>query len=518
MGAMSGLRPWGTANGRAVRSAGAPPVTRAACDVLIRSGRVIDPESGLDAVSDVAVSHGTIDAVGVDLAVDARESIDATGLVVTAGFIDLHSHSSSVAGLRLQATDGVTTALELEAGVVPVSRAYRAAEQEGRPVNFGFSASWAQARMLVLAGHRPDGSLDGFLRNIADPLWQQRATHGEQEQILRVLDDELNDGALGIGVLAGYAPHIDAGEYLSVAEFAAQASVPTFTHIRDLREFSKTPVVDGAEEVVDAARRTGARMHFCHIHASCRRHLGRVLDLVSQARAEGALLTTEAYPYGRGMTGVGAAFLEPDELSQRGLMPESLWYVPTMERIRDADRLRELRARDPGGLVFIENLVEDNPDDRDRIISALGFEGGIIASDAMPLVWYRPTPDPFVWPIPPTCRTHPRTAGTFSRSIRVLHREAGLPLADVLARCSLLPARVLEDAVPAMGRKGRVAVGCDADLVAFRLDDLTDRATYDDCLALSAGIEHVLVGGIAVVSHGALVEGALPGRAVRRQV
>jgi N-acyl-D-aspartate/D-glutamate deacylase len=477
---------------------------------------VIDPETNLDAVADIAISRGSVIEIGDELSHEATTSIDARELVVTAGFIDLHSHSDSIAGLRLQATDGVTTALELEAGVVPVSLAYRRAEAEGRPINFGFSASWAQARMSVLAGLEPDGTLNGFLTNIADPLWQQRASQSDMVRIGALLERELDEGALGIGILVGYAPHISPDEYLSVSWLAARTGVPTYTHIRDLREFSSTAVVDGAEELVRAARRTGAQMHFCHIHASCRRHLYRVLDLLRGARAEGALVTTEAYPYGQGMTAVGAAFLEPAELAQRGLRPDSLWYVPTKERIRDEDHLRALRSLDPAGLVFIENLVEDDEADRNKLISALVFDDGIIASDAMPLVWDGPEPDPVQWPLSSRAVTHPRTAGTFSRSIRVLHREVGLALPDVLARCSLMPARILERAVPSMRRKGRITMGSDADIVAFRLEDITDRATYDNCLALSEGIRHVLVGGCPIVSHGELVEQAMPGRAVRR--
>jgi N-acyl-D-aspartate/D-glutamate deacylase len=484
-------------------------------DLLIRGGRVVDPESGVDAVRDVAISAGTVQAVGEDLMVDAAATIDARGLVVTAGFVDLHSHAATIPGLRLQATDGVTTALELEAGVVPVSLAYRIAETEGRPINFGFSASWAQARMSVLAGHEPDGSLDGFLRNIADPRWQRDATPNEIRRICGVLERELGDGALGFGILAGYAPHIGPEEYRSVAERAAASNVPTFTHIRDLREFSRTAIIDGAEEVVAAARETGAQMHVCHIHASCRRHIGRALDLIRQARADGARVSTEAYPYGRGMTGIGAAFLEPSELHERGLTVENLWYVPSRERVRDDDHLRELRKTDPAGLVLIENLVEQDPGDREKLIRALAFDEGIIASDAMPILWDGPQ-DPMRWPIPGSALTHPRTAGTFSRSIRLLHRELGAALPDVLARCSLRPAQLLESSVPSMRRKGRLSVGSDADIVAFRLDEITDRATYTDCLALSDGIEHVLVGGVPIVSDGVLVEDVLPGRAVRR--
>ncbi|MGH3256642.1 MAG: amidohydrolase family protein, partial [Streptosporangiaceae bacterium] len=133
-------------------------------DLVLRGGRVVDPESGLDAVRDVAVSGGRVAEIGNSLAPGAAEvDVDVSGLVVTAGFIDLHSHVNTVAGLWLQAMDGVTTALELEAGVTPVAIAYRTAAAEGRPVNYGFSASWAMARMEAVAGITPEANLSAFL-------------------------------------------------------------------------------------------------------------------------------------------------------------------------------------------------------------------------------------------------------------------------------------------------------------------------------------------------------------------
>ncbi len=111
-------------------------------DLVLRGGRVIDPESGLDAVRDVAVAAGRIAAIGTGLTAGAAwGDVDVAGQVVTAGFIDLHSHVSDLGGLRLRAMDGVTTALELEAGVTPAAQAYQRAADEGRPINYGFAAS-----------------------------------------------------------------------------------------------------------------------------------------------------------------------------------------------------------------------------------------------------------------------------------------------------------------------------------------------------------------------------------------
>src|SRR6266702_3816490 len=127
------------------------------------------------------------------------------------------------------------------------------------------------------------------------------------------------------------------------------------------------------------------------------------------------------------MTGVGAAFLAPERLGERGLAPSSLTYAPTAERLGSADRLRELRATDPGGLVIIDLLSEDDPADRALLMRSLTFPGAVVASDAMPVTWTEPPADPQAWPLPPAAITHPRTAGTFGRALRLLTRGGQLP-------------------------------------------------------------------------------------------
>ncbi len=491
-------------------------------DVVLRGGRVIDPESGFDAVADVAIAGDRVAEIGTGLG-PARTEEHVPGLVVTAGFVDLHSHVNTIAGLRLQALDGVTTALELEAGVSPVGAAYRAAAADGRPVNYGFAASWALARMEAVGGLTPDGQIGTLLGNLARPEWQREATPAEITAMLSRLSGDLAEGALGIGVLMGYAPAASPGEYLQVAGLAAAAGVPTFTHARDMIELVPQTLIDGAEEIVRAAGETGAHMHYCHVNSTSQRHIDRVLGVVARAQAAGSRVTTEAYPYGSGMTGIGAAFLAPERLGERDLTPRSLTFAPTGERIDSEARLRELRRDDPGGLVIIKLLDEDDPADRALLMRSLTFPGAIVASDAMPLTWAGPEPDPLAWPVQPgTAITHPRAAGTFSRALRLLTRDSeaargGAPfgLADALSKCSLLPARVLQDRVPAMRRKGRLQAGADADVVVFDPATITDRSSYTDSTRPSAGIRHVLVNGAFVVRDAGIVPGALPGRPVR---
>ena len=268
-------------------------------EVVVRGGRVIDPSQGLDTSADLAIDGTRIAAIGPNQR--GHVVLDATGCVVAPGFIDLHSHAQTVGGHRLQAFDGVTTTLELEMGAMPVSAAYAQASVEGRPLNYGYSASWAATRIEVLTGYRGAGR--SMLARFADPGWQREATASEQDRILGRLEEELAAGALGIGVLVGYAPGTGPEEYLRVARLAAARRVPTFTHVRDLVEFAPDTRMDGAEELVRAAGETGAHMHYCHVNSTSGRHVDRVLALVDRVRRAGAIVTTEAYPYGAGHDG-----------------------------------------------------------------------------------------------------------------------------------------------------------------------------------------------------------------------
>jgi hypothetical protein len=276
-------------------------------------------------------------------------------------------------------------------------------------------------------------------------------------------------------------------------------------------------LIDGAEEIVRAAGATGAHMHYCHINSTSGRHIDRVLGLVGRCQAEGSRVTTEAYPYGSGSTAIGAAFLAPERLRERFRDTTSITYLRTGERVADDARLHELRATDPGGLVIVEFLDETKPDDAAILRRSLTFPDSIVASDGMPPLWTATAGiDLAAWPLPPQAVTHPRTAGTFGRALR-LWREEDAPLMEAVRRATLLPAEVLRDAVPVMRHKGRVQVGADADLVVFDPDRVTDQATYVDSTRPSSGIAHVIVDGTFVVRDGALAPDALPGKPVLAQ-
>jgi N-acyl-D-aspartate/D-glutamate deacylase len=484
-------------------------------DLVLHGGRVVDPETRLDARRDVGITNGRIGAVS-DESLDGDTVIDVDGLVVAPGFIDLHSHAQTLSGRRLQACDGVTTAFDLEAGRAPIEAAYAREAASGSPVHYGFSASWAAARMHVVAGVDLRAGMATMFANLGNPEWQREASPAEVAAVIDQISADLADGALGIGLLLGYAPGVHPDEYLAVARLAAQAGTPTFTHCRDLVEFTPDTRIDGAEELVRAAGQTGAHMHNCHINSTSNRHIDRVLTLIERCEHEGGHVTVEAYPYGSGATAVGAAFLAPERLAERGLAPNSMIYLSTGERVSDAARLRQLRERDPAGGVIIDFLDENDPEDFALLRRSLQYPDAVVASDAMPAVGPDGWSDSSDWPLPSTYITHPRTAGTFSRALR-LWRDERTPLLDAIERCTLLPARVLEACAPAMRSKGRVQRDADADLSVFDPERITDQATYARSTRPSTGIEHVLVDGTFVVRDGSLVPDARAGRAVRGQ-
>lgn len=483
--------------------------------LLLRGGRVIDPGTGFDGIADVLVDDGRIVAVGRDLAHDDDTmTIDVTGRIVGPGFVDLHSHVNSIAGQRLQAMDGVTTALELEAGLLPVELAYARALQEGRPINFGFSASWGAARAEVLSGRVPDAQVG--LSMLSDPAWQGDSSPAQLRSWLGRLESELADGALGIGILQGYAPRTNPTEYRAVHELAARAGAPTFTHVREIVEADPTTPVDGTVEAAQAAMDFGGHVHHCHVNSTSRRHIERVLRTIDDARAGGATITVEAYPYGAGSTGIGAAFLAPERLAVWGLTPRNLVIVATGERIQDEAHLRHMRATEPGAACIVEFLDDEDPADRALLEQSLAFPDSIVASDAMHVTWPDGSEDTREWPLPAGGMTHPRTAGTYARSLRTMVRERGLwTWLEAFRRCSYLPARVLDGVAPAFAAKGHLGAGADADIAVIDPSRVTDQATYLDSTRPSIGVDHLLVQGELVVHDGDIVVDAYPGKGLR---
>ena len=490
--------------------------------LVISGGRVVDPASGMDATGDVALLDGRIVAVGTGLG-GAERVIDATGLVVTPGFIDLHAHGQSIPADRMQAFDGVTTTLDLEAGVMPVGPWYKRQAEQGRVLNYGASTNWAFARIGAMTGSNEESSLEAFGRAMRDRRWMDNvASDGEVAGILDKIERGLAEGGIGIGILNAYAPGAGVQELTAVCQLAFAQNVPTFTHVAYMSRIDPESAAEAYIRLIGYAGATGAHMHICHFNSSSKTDIARCAVLVAKAQAQGLPITLESYPYGTGSTVIAAAFFNDLDFEERsGTGYDAVQRVTDGHRFHDREELLAAQKEDPSILVLWHVLdIEKNERHRELLDMAVLFPGSAIASDAMP--WSMPDGSTYIgdaWPLPAEATSHPRSAGCFTRFLRhwVREREA-VSLLEGIRKCTLIPANVLGPSTPAMLGKGRLAPDADADMVVFDLETLTDRAEFSTMNRPAEGVRHLIVSGQPVITDGVMDVDARPGRPVRRPV
>ena len=454
-------------------------------DVVIANGRVMDPESGLDAARNVGISGGKIRVISRG-ALKGKQTIDAKGLVVAPGFIDLHQHGQDAENYAAKARDGVTTALELEVGVADVDHWY--GEREGKAlINFGASVGHIPVRMAVM--HDP-----GQLLPSGDAAHRE-ATPAEIEQIMTGLEKGLQRGALAVGVGPAYTEAATNGEIVQVFRIAAKHHASCHIHIRSgaPRAGAAPGSFSGFEEAVAAAAITGAPLHIVHIQSTGGPDVASELQMISEARSRGMDVTTEAYPYTMGMTSIQAAFLDHKENEPDGYFAPMLWPATGEHLTRESF----LRYRKEGGMIILPSNTQENID------AAIDSPLTMIASDGALF----------------NGKGHPRTSGTYARVLgHYVREEKALDLMTALKKMTLMPAQRLEKRAPIFKDKGRIRVGAEGDITVFDANTVIDKATYEKPIQYSEGIQFVLVNGVPVVKDGKLVDGVFPGRAARAPI
>jgi N-acyl-D-glutamate deacylase len=491
-------------------------------DVVIANGRVIDPETGLDAVRNVGISGASIAAI-TEEEITGKRTIDASGLVVSPGFIDLHAHGQNIGDYRMQAIQGVTTMLELESGVLPVSDWYDDQAGKKLPIHYGTSSGWTFARIATFAGDKPVSTPDYFQEAQARSDWKMDVATPEQEAaILALVEQGLDEGAIGIGINAGYAPGHGRKEYYALAELAAARGVATFTHVRYASNAEPQSSFEAVQELIANAAITGAHMHLCHINSSSLKDIGATIELVDNAFEKGINITVGTYPWGAASTVVGAAMFSGEGWRERMGSTANNFQLGT-ERMTE-EELADYQKNKPGTFIVWHFIDENDPDDLKLLDRSVLHPRILIESDEM--FWmYMDDKNQIrnysgdAWPLPDGTFSHPRSNGTFAKVLRSYVRERKLmSLPEALRKMSLMPAQTLEGFVPQMKKKGRLQEGMDADIVVFDPETIRDVGTYEDPNRPAVGVQSVLVHGELVVNAGELVLDAAPGRPIRREV
>jgi N-acyl-D-aspartate/D-glutamate deacylase len=451
-------------------------------DLVLAGGRVVDPETGLDAVRNVGIRDGKIVRVASD-ALNGRRVMPVAGLVVAPGFIDLHQHGQNLANQRLKALDGVTSALELEIGASDVAQFLKA--KEGRSlINYGTAASHVAARALVFGSPLPAGEILPKSGAATD----QPATPEQIEGMRQRLRAELDAGGLAVGMGIQYTPGATRLEVIDMFRVAAERGLPVYTHMRSAGRIEPGSSIESVSEVIGAAAITGAALHIVHINSTCLRDSLECLAMVEGARARGLDVTTEAYPYLAGMTAVNSALFNPGWREKMGIDYGDL-VLPDLGEHLTKERFDELHNSSTTRWVLVFGNTQEIVD------KVIAHPLVMIASDGL--------------------EGHPRNAGTYSRVLAQYVRGKGtVTLMDAIRKMSFMPAEMLERSTPEARRKGRLQEGADADIVVFDAATISDRSTFEKPREPSVGVRYLVVGGTLVVDEGKVVPDVFPGRAI----
>ena len=449
-------------------------------DLAIVGGRVIDPESGFDSLASIGISGSTVAAISTDpdaAPLRAATTIDAAGLVVSPGFIDILSYSPNGYGEWYKLADGVTTNLGMHGLDNRADRWFAAHPDGSSPVHFGGASDHAYVRQVH--GLEP----------------YDTAAPGTLEAILADARSDLRNGFIGLHMQPEYTPGTTADALVAHAAIAAENRVPLCVHARYSDNLPPGTNLQAISELISAARDTGAHVHVEHINSTggtgvMEEALGRISDAIT----EGLAITACTYPYEFWATYLKSARYQ-DWQEKYGIGYGDLQVAGTSQR------LTEQTFADAYAANSLTAAFAMSPEDVELPLQA---DFVMVGSDA---ILDRPH------------NNHPRSTGCFSRVLGHYVRERGvLDLVAALAKMTIQPARLLEGRCPALLRKGRLSIGADADITVFDPATVIDRSTIADPAQESAGIQWVVVEGQVARSPDGFTDLPPAGRGLRSDI
>jgi N-acyl-D-amino-acid deacylase len=511
-------------------------------DVVIRGGRVVDGTGAPWYVADVGIRSGKIAKIGRIEASDGKRSIDAQGLIVAPGFIDMMGQTATpmlddpASALNLL-TQGITTINAGEGvsaaplreeegrrrGWRTMADYFKLLDEKGLPINVAQTIGHTQVRQLVI------GDVD------------RRPSDAEMQQMQELVREAMQAGAIGVSTALIYPPAIYAPteEIARLAEVAGQYGGRYYTHMRN--EGDK--LEEAIDEALEIGRRGNAPVHIFHLKTAGRQNWGKMLLAIAKikaAREAGQQVTADIYPYINNGLGI-AAFIHPRHFAEG--------HQRLIGRLDDAGLRAEIRTemettigwenwfrhvgRDWNKVVIgqtahprykplvggtVAELAKANSEDPWDTFFNLVRSGAFALPESMTeankIVAMQQPFVSFCTDVGPAggsqIASHPRAFGSFPRLLSRYVRDLGaISLERAVAQASASAA----NNILAYDR-GRIAEGLAADIIVFDYLQLTDKATFSQPSAVSEGMQHVLVNGTLVLENGK-VTGQRPGRVLR---
>ena len=474
----------------------APALQAQDYDIVILNGRVMDPETKFDETRNVGIKDGKIATI-TKKEITGTETVDATGHVVTAGFIDTHTHSSNKFNIKMSMMDGVTSGMDFEAGGLNVAAWYD--REEGKwPMNYGVCASQEMARMVVHDGldlSEPVDAADMFdaraeaLKDDDIPGWSVTISNLDQiNEITQMLDENLRQGALCVGSTVGYmSKGVSTYEMFEAQRAAARYNRPTAMHSR-FHTSSKAPTEAqlGFAEVFTNAVLLQAPMLYQHNNDY---GWWEIEEKLQMAREMGLNMWSEYYPYAAGSSAIGADLFKPEAVEgMLGLKYEDVMFDPTQDKYLTKEEYLQIVKEDPSRIV-----VGFNPPRREWMKFWIRMPRMVVGSDSM---WS--VDESQDWDTDPAeFLGHPRTSGTHTKVLR-MGREEGVPLMFTLSQLSYWSALHLGEAgLDSMKVRGRMQEGMVADIAIFDPQTVAEGSDYKAGMngLPPVGLPHVIVNG-----------------------
>ena len=525
-------------------------------DLVIKNGLILDGTGGPAWTADLGIAGDTITAIGSIQPEQGKKILEAEGLQVSPGFIDIHTHSDGnilvYPGADSRVRQGITTEITGNCGdsAAPLTGLDADQRRKEWKEESGIDASWTDLasyfELLEKTGIAINQAMlvgQGTLRQNAIGLVDRPLSSEEMRSVIYALEEVLEQGAIGLSTGLEYAPGIytPTSEIVELARLVARRDGLYASHIRDEEQL----LLEAVNEAIEIGRQAGVRVEISHLKASGQPNWNKqnaALALLENGRQQGINVLADAYPYTAFSTGL-SILLEP-WVREGGSTAIVQHLKDPADRIRIRTEVSERMSKDLGDfdLIVISRLqTEKNRSLIGKSLTEIGQIWNAEPVDAMlRLLEEEETSVSFIghgmseenvervlshplvmlgsdgWSMAPTgkaaeSRPHPRSYGSFPRVLGYYVRERQLfDLPTAVKKMTSMPA-----SQAGITDRGRIAVGMKADLVVFNADTIKDEATFESPHRFPLGIEYVLVNGIPVVERGQPTT-ARPGRALRK--